>query len=73
MKHFFGPGFFDSFRSMVNDAEKMTSEIEHQFAAGISITNNSGHIVIVGPVKSLRVNDAVIDCKPTPAGAEVRK
>ena len=37
-------------------AEKMT-------AGGVCITNNNGHIVITGRVKSLRINDQVVEIK----------
>lgn len=55
---------FASFRSMLDDAEKTFSEVNEQCAAGVTITNNNGHVVIVGPVKSLRVNDTSISLNP---------
>jgi len=51
---------FASFRTSIDDAEKMVSEATENIAGGVTITNNNGHIVIVGPIKSLRINDEVI-------------
>lgn len=41
-------------------------ETESQFSGGVCITNNNGHVVITGPVKSLRINDSVIERPPQP-------
>lgn len=64
MFRMFDRQFFGGFRSMIDDVEKMTKEaermVQHACSAGICITNNNGHIVIVGTVKSLRVNEQVV-------------
>jgi len=52
---------FGSFRSMIDDAEKLHAQVEEQMSGGVAITNNNGHIVIVGEIKSLRCNDDLID------------
>lgn len=52
---------FRSARKMIDDAERIVSEVHEQTAGGVSITNNNGHVVIVGPVRSLRVNNKAFD------------
>ena len=51
---------FQSVRSSIDEAERIVSEVHEQTAGGVTITNNNGHVVIVGPVKSLRLNNEVL-------------
>ena len=43
--------------TMDKDMDKVFSSI----SGDVTITNNNGHIVIVGKVKSLRINDKAIE------------
>lgn len=56
--------FSRTFRAMDQVFENLSVEMDELLSAdGITITNNNGHIVITGPVKSLRVGDQVVDLK----------
>lgn len=63
---------FAGMRKTLAEADKafeaMDAEMELAFADGLVFTNNNGHVVITGAVRSLRVNDQVIELPPPEDG-----
>ena len=58
-------GVFTQADKVFEEADKTFDEMDAEIneAAGVCITNNNGHVVITGSVKSLRVNDQVVELK----------
>ena len=57
---------FSSLRKSLDGMEQDFSEAFTESSCGITITNNNGHIVIVGKIKTLNVNGVTVQSVPKP-------
>lgn len=50
-----------TFASLGEEMDEAMADVEKQTSGGVTITNNNGHVVIVGKIKSLRVNEQIVE------------